>query len=697
MNIDRLNELLLSLDEYQREPVGAGSGAIAVVGNPGSGKSRVVVARIGRLARDGLDPKYMLAMTFTRNAAAVMNERLTELGVHSCRIGTIHSVCRQVLIEGHAFPKGLTLASNTQSDILLKQTIVDMTREKRLGGVGHGHRKSVDVESVSKFVNECKATGVCYIADDPFGLNEYAENRILEIAERWQHTTRAYAEDLYSFYAELDRKRVKQGLYNFDDMLLWAWSFLVADKRGFRQMWRSRWSVVIVDEGQDSNRIQWDLAYMLTGLKTCTRRTDIINADLATDDDGGHNLLVAGDPSQAIYGFRNGDPAEFLSFVNRPETTLYKLPINYRSLPQICTLGTNLVKDKAWHLAGDIMPEPRLADASSFLADIITEPSINIVDYPSPDVEAAETVARCQERYEDSGSYRSCAVLSRLSIFLDLIEIECIRKHIPYVKRAGAGSFCDSKEVVDILSYLRVAAGHDSDGEHLRRVIRTPFRYIGKISIDKAFREAGCNEYEKVLDGLYNDRSISLRIADEAHKLKGLLNRMKARLESPSTCITMMLEWTNYIEETQTDAELQQHPDTSRAAIIAELLRLARQFKDTTEFLIYIDRLSSAIREGQKRLQVKEGNEVGQDHLILSTIHRAKGLEWSHVYLCDVIQGNFPCSRAESFDEELRLFYVAVTRAKNSFTMSFTKPAEGDEESILTRLARSILGVCSDG
>lgn len=732
-----LQALLTRLNPYQVEAVNVGEGQACLTGVPGAGKTGTIVARVARLVADGFDPEYILCMTFTRAAAQEMQERLKQLGIAGARVGTIHSVCRQIIAADTHLLEEYELDERHRLAMELKKTLGDLRKKKKIPNAG------VDLEGVSRYIEACKAKGLCYVYADPFGMNMRAEEFLLRQAENFKMLAGLPRQILMDVYLELERRRGIAGLYDFNDMLLWSWMVLLTDENA-RDRWRARWSVVIVDEAQDSNPVQWDIARFLVGLNSCMKEIDELPMAPRVQDCP-HNLMVGGDPSQSIYGWRSAEPGLFVSYSKSKNVQDLILPINYRSNPMICAVGSGLVRGKPWHLAGEI-------EACS--KDMTTD-AVAIDRYDDAASEAEGIVQQCIELAEGGEGLKSCAVLSRLRVGLDLAEIACISRRIKYVKMAS-GSFFESREVRDILAYLRVASGYDTDGRWVAHIINRPFRYIGKgflnkcsavaqdrgislldammthsddlsyrqqQAIEKLYallrqlnqiaawaeqREAyhaeklaeakqGAADPAEAMARLAKEAPVELleALADARGDVEGLgLGGMGARRRvraakreanpeevaeelnaaGPAEMIALVLRETDYLEELRREEGLL-GMDESKAAMLAALQRMARSFKTTREFLSYVDKLTVAVKQARKTgLKVREGSAT--DALVLSTIHRAKGLEWKHVFLMDVVQGRFPNARAEDPDEELRLLYVAVTRAIETCRVSYAMPPE---------------------
>ncbi|MBV6343399.1 UvrD-helicase domain-containing protein, partial [Candidatus Magnetobacterium casense] len=450
-----LEDLLGRLNKYQLKAVETTDGLVCLTGVPCSGKTATIVDRIAKTVADGVDPDLILAMTFTRAAAAEMNDRLKSLGIVGARVGTIHSVCRQIAAADSVLISAGKFDERESMSIQLKKILVGMRRERMIED-DYG----VDFEAVKRFIAFCKAKGICYIDGDVFGLNPYYASNIRRQAEHWAVDTGIHPAILFKIYAALELKRSELGLYDYDDMLLWAWLTLISNPEA-RDRWRNRWNFIIVDETQDSSPVQWDVALLLAGLDSSIPGVQALPAP-PEEDDKPHNLLVAGDAAQSIYAFRSAEPDNFVAFANDPRVQKLALPINYRSTPTICRVASNLVRGKRWHLSGDMQPFNKKDWANS----------VQVKEYPDPSAEALDVISRCQQIGLTEG-LKSCAVLSRLRVSLDLAEIMCIAKKMKYIKMAS-GSLFESSEVNDILAYLRVSCGFDPDGRWVRHVINKP-------------------------------------------------------------------------------------------------------------------------------------------------------------------------------------------------------------------------------
>jgi DNA helicase II / ATP-dependent DNA helicase PcrA len=700
-------QLLNELNDEQRAAASWEGQPAGIIGVPGSGKTKTITALCANLVTKGVPADKILAMTFTRNAAGEMNKRLTAVGIVDARVGTIHSVANQLLrgarpdlVDSGRLDEGGWLLERE-----LKVVLRTMRRAKSIPTRG------VDFGEVKSFISRCKLEGPVYIVGDPFRMNAQADYYISRLADDWIGRTGLSARQALQVFSEAEKARAGKHLFSFDDMINWAWSVLITDPDALA-FWSERWTHVIVDEIQDSSVMLWDIPRLLTGLGS------LVLPEVKPD--GAQNLIVGGDCSQSIYGFNGGRPEILLDYCKSlPEGRLFVLPRNYRSVPQVCSVSTALVTDKEWHIAGEIKPV-RGAPAEGGAA-------VELRRYAHSSEECADIVNRALEHVAAGGRLRDLVVLSRLSSGLHMLELECIRRRVPYIKMA-AGSFFESKEVKDLLAYLRIGALHDPNGLHLRHIINTPFRYIGATTITQAetlAEERGIALLDALLRmklsppqtrALSDLRDLLLdinRMACEGEKLKaeratkpGGSTEWPAAPDledsteafGPAAMLAEVLERTDYVEAMRQDEGLTT-TDESKLVILAELQRIASQFASCSDFLSFVDMVAEAVRQAKLKGGLRKKDDEEVDALVLSTVHRCKGLEWLKVFVVDVSPGRFPCSRAEDLDEELRLFYVAVTRAKDYVQVSYALDAtsahtDGPSVSIFTQKLASILKAC---
>jgi len=651
VDLKAIDELLASLNEHQRRAAEVGPGAMVVSGAPGGGKTRTLVARIARMARDGLDPKYVLAMTFTRNAAQEMNERLGALGVLGGQVGTIHSLSLQILRESAPMLiAALRLdESGFKIDTELRRALGDLRRDRVID-----RGAAPDVDNIKRFIGVFKSSGICPIHGNPFGTNEEGAKRLHDEAPLHRHETGLMGGALERLYMQLEQRRAAASLYDFDDMQAFAWLLLVVSPE-VREHWRNRYSVVMIDESQDSSAVQWDLARILG------RGASRILPDRTPDDPAVPPVLsVFGQVAQSLYSWRAAVPEWMTSFAQTEGVALLTLPINYRSVPEICHVANKLVMGKPWHLDGEMQPASKeLPTVEGY------EQAYTLRMYQSLQHEVNGVLDWMTKQCD--GVWCRGVVLARLAMVLHLIEIECIRRKIPYEKRAS-GAFFDAKEVQDLLSYLRVAGGWDTaDHAWMKRCIRVPFRYIGKNALDWTTGECRRLPGSNFLQTLMEAPQLSGRQVRALTELEEVLTSLTGLIEhgcTPAVCIKHVIDETRYWDWIREEGGAQRI-DASKIAVIDHVLKLGEAVESVSDFIAQVDNLAAGVTVGRKAAQKKEG-----DRLILSTIHRFKGLEADYVGIVDMAEGRFPWNRGHSADEELRLLFVAATRARKAVHVS---------------------------
>jgi len=659
-----IEALLDSLNSEQRAAANVGPGRLALAGCPGSGKTRTIVARIARMVKEGYPAEKILAMTFTKRAAATMNERLAYLGIEGTRVGTIHSVCFQILQAYLPMMETLKLSeSGFGQQIELKKIVQGRKRRRAISP-----RTAVDISNLQRYIADNKARGATYLYGNLFGRNEQVKDGMLSLAEKWTKRTGLAPVQLYNIYCDLESVRGASGWYDYDDMMNWAWQVLTTDDAALAR-WRSRWSVIIVDEAQDQTPIQWDLAFLLAGM-----RSRIVRG--AVEMEPPHNLMVALDISQSLYAWRSAEPDIALDFATAEETRLIRAPRNYRSGSLLCEVASDLVHGEPWHLGGRMVSEK---NGSSGAVEFMRSDHILL--------EAAGAVAWCIDRAEEAGTLRGCAILSRLSAILHLAEIECARRGIPYIKRAG-GSFVDAKEVQDILAYIRVAAKFDPDGRAAKRALKAPFRKLGNqlfADADRMFSAKGGRiSYAECLllgGGMgHKQRRAIMEFEDLIEDLEGYL-------DAPGILVERIVRKTGYLNYLREDRGMAS-VDSSKAAILEELEWLGSLFDTAQAFLSWADQMAISMRQHQKALA--RADQVEEEALVLSTVHSAKGLEWNYVALCDMVQGRCPWNLGYSQDEERRIAYVGFTRAAEGIRISWSGAEKAPSSPFVAEIYKSL-------
>jgi DNA helicase-2/ATP-dependent DNA helicase PcrA len=604
------------LNDEQAAAVAHGAGPLLVLAGAGSGKTRVVTRRIARLLRDGVRPDQILAMTFTNKAAGEMARRVEELGGAAVRVATFHSACARFLRrDGRllGYPPDFSIYDPQDRDGLLKELLGDL-------GIGSAEAKpSLVGQWISRLKNAAATPADLGGSDD-----------ISRIVER-----------VWTPYHE----RMRQvGAMDFDDLLA---NFLriLREHPAVAEGYRQRFPWLLVDEFQDTNRVQYDLLKLL-----CPPPG---------------NLCVVGDPDQSIYSFRGAEVRNILEFDREyPTARVIRLEQNYRSSATILRGAEGLI-------AHNTMRKEKRLRAT-------LPPGTPILRYraSSAPEEAATIVEAIQALAGEGVPLDQIAVFYRAHWLSRGLEQACKDAGVPY-EIVGGLSFFERREIKDLLAYLRVLV-NPLDDVSMARIVNVPPRGLGKAGVER-LRQIAFAEGMSLREVL-GEPSLHAEFGPKARKglaaLAEVLERAQAVAgQGAHAPLRVILAGTDYVRHATSfgDAE-----DSTREENIAELVSDAVQYDAAPPaaargddgapvaglagYLQHVALLTSADAGG-------EGPAVR-----LMTVHAAKGLEFDHVFVAGLEEGVFPSLRAaddpRGLEEERRLMYVAMTRARRSLLLS---------------------------
>jgi DNA helicase-2/ATP-dependent DNA helicase PcrA len=593
-----------------------------VLAAAGTGKTRVITVRMAELIRRGTRPDRILAVTFTNKAAREMRERAMKLLPAGAEvaptIGTFHSICVKILREdigALGYAAGFVIADRSQQESLARQVM----REARIDP------KELAPGEFLHRVGQWKNRGL---------RSGHAIEATTDADDR---TQRCVA--LYRAYESALRT---MGLVDFDDLLLCTQE-LFEQHPEILNKHRARYDHLLVDEYQDTNSVQYRILRDLGALH--------------------RNVCVVGDDDQSIYGWRGAEIANLKRFeVDFPGAKIVRLEENYRSCPNILQLANQLIRHNKGRYAKELRSTRRTTNEPRFrkFEDETEEASAVVADL-------AATAAR------DNIPFRDFAILFRTNEQPRLFEQELRSREIPYTL-VGGYSFFDRREIRDILAYLKVIE-NPSDEVHLLRIANVPPRGLGTTVMSRLLSRAA--ERGLTLGDVLPEAAVegmeTVRVRSGASALVEVIRRFRQRfsLGSIAEGLRELLSAIQYQGELARQYE-EESERQARWDSVGELVNMASQYESRTAeptLRGFIDNTALATEEDRKDDKENERNAV-----MLMTMHSAKGLEFRHVYLVGLEMGILPHERsmesASGIEEERRLAYVGVTRARDRLTLS---------------------------
>ncbi len=613
-------DYLENLNPPQREAVLYGDGPLLILAGAGSGKTRVITCRIAHLIRErGVDPSNILAVTFTNKAANEMKERverMIDVPLHRLWISTFHSACVRILrqhIDRLGYKRSFVIYDETDRSSLIKACMADLRID------GDQYQPRAISARISALKNNLVDAAQFEKTSGLFGFEEAVSRT-------------------YSLYAE--KLREADGL-DFDDLLMLTVK-LYEQHHDVLRYYQGIFHHILIDEYQDTNHAQ----YRLVRLLTAERR----------------NLCVVGDDDQSIYRFRGADISNILNFEkDYPTARVIKLEQNYRSTQNILNAAGAVVSRNLGRKPKDLWTQKRGGD--------------KIRCYKAFDEkdEARFICRSIRQETDDGRSLRQIAVLYRTNAQSRALEDALRNQGIPY-RIFGGLRFYDRKEIKDIIAYLRVLQ-NPADTVSLRRIINVPARGIGDTTIDKLERaaaQAGTILYQAALNADTADVTTSAK--KKLREFTGMMERMRSELASLT--ITDLVR--RIIFESGYGSALEQEKTVEsriRLENLNELMTATEDFQEQNRdasLPAFLDQV--ALITDLEQQTAGESGRVNADSVTLMTLHNAKGLEFAVVFLAGMEEGLFPQSRSaeseEELEEERRLCYVGITRAKERLVLT---------------------------
>ena len=601
------------LNPQQLEVVVTGDGPVLVIAGAGSGKTRAIVYRVSWLLESGINPSEILLVTFTNKAAREMLHRvalLTQIEVNQLWGGTFHHVGNR-LLRPYARQLGLnsnfTILDQGDSKDLLTACVSELHGEKKIKQF-----PSADIlqDIISYSINTTNPLDAVIRLRYPH--LEPSIVSILDIARRYHE------------------KKKEMNAVDFDDLLLGC-KFLLENQPEIRKYYCSKFKYILVDEYQDTNKLQADVVDLLASEHK--------------------NIMVVGDDTQSIYSFRGANFANIMHFPDRyPEARFHRLELNYRSTPEIL------------HLANDII-ENNTEQFKKILT--ATRPSIQWKPAVVPLRDAAQqsdfVAQRILELQDEGTSLNEIAILYRAHYHAMELQLELTRRGIPFEIHSGV-RFFEQRHIKDVVAYLKVLLNPFDELSWKRILLLIPG--IGGKTADKIWTQVRAQE--NAVTQLRNYSGFVPRASKAAWDTFAQLMQELTHegfLLVPASAIDHVFKngYQQYLEAKFPDYK-------NREEDIHQMSNFAMQFDSLERFLSELSLL------GQIEGEETDG-DAPQERVRLSTIHQAKGLEWQVVFVIYMVDGRFPSARsmkvAEDLEEERRLFYVATTRSKNQLYMTY--------------------------
>ncbi len=615
------------LNERQKEAVLHIKGPLMIIAGAGSGKTKVLTSRIAHLIHSGVDSFNILALTFTNKAAKEMKERIERtLGNTEARnlyIGTFHSVFARILrseADKLGYPQSFTIYDTDDSRSVLKAVINEM-------GLDDKHYKP---NVVHNRISSAKNALV--------GPAEYSINSTIQ-----QEDARANRPAIGNIYASYAARCFKNGAMDFDD-LLFKMHELLRDFPEVLHKYQHKFKYLLIDEYQDTNPVQYQIAKLLAAVH--------------------ENICVVGDDAQSIYSFRGATIENILQFEkDYDDVKMVKLEQNYRSSSSIIEVANHVIKNNKGQIAKDLWTDN---EAGEKIKQVRT----------MTDNDEGKFVADAIQEYKLRNHFynNDFAILYRTNAQSRSFEESLRRTGIPY-KIYGGLSFYQRKEVKDYIAYLRIIA-NTKDEEGLKRIINYPVRGIGKTTVEKClviaseqnitffevlekakgfgFKAGTLTAIEEFVTMIkyfqnqltkHNAYEVATQVGKHTNIVKELFNDKSteglARYENVQELLNSIKEWTE--SPSNDDGEV---GDKSLGSYLQQITLITDADNDKNEF----------------------------DSVKLMTVHAAKGLEFACVFVVGLEESLFPSGMSvntrEELEEERRLFYVAVTRAKKHLWLS---------------------------
>ncbi len=610
------------LNEEQYSVVTAGPGPILVIAGAGSGKTRAVTYRVSRLVESGVAPARILLVTFTNKAAREMLHRvegLVQADVRRIWGGTFHSIANRILrrhAESVGYQPNFTIMDSEDAKDLIESSIQE-------AGIDTKARRFPKAEVLADIIS-------------------FANNRDMMIRDTIVKNY-PHFEPLMTQIERVDRiyqaRKLERNTMDYDDLLM-NWKRLLTEKEEIGRYWADTFEHILVDEYQDTNKIQAEIVDLLAVAH--------------------RNVMVVGDDAQSIFGWRGAHFANIYTFKERyPDAQEFRLETNYRSRPEIILLANASIRNNRRQFPKNLQAARNSAGLSPA-----------VVPLSDAEQQAAFVAGRVLELRDEGVPLSEIAVLYRSHWHALELQLELVRRDIPYVIRSGV-RFFEQAHIKDVISYLRLIV-NPHDELAWKRVLKL-IPQVGNATANRIWERIAFAA-EPLALVRQTDFDARPRASEGWANFIRLIEQLISpeNVDRPAAQIALILSsgYEEHLQNTYENADL-------RAEDLRQLSNYGARFDSTEGFLSELA-LVNTERFGAPQGTTAEDVVMGGDEdekLVLSSVHQAKGLEWREVFLIWAADGKFPSARslrdAESEEEERRLFYVAVTRAKDELYLCY--------------------------
>ncbi|MCX6351324.1 MAG: UvrD-helicase domain-containing protein [Bacteroidetes bacterium] len=620
-----MSTYLDELNPEQRAAVETIEGPVMIVAGAGSGKTRVLTYRIAYLMDQGIDPWHILALTFTNKAAKEMQNRIEKLvGAEAKNLwmGTFHSIFAKILrIEAHkiGYPQNFTIYDTEDSKSLIKGIIKEEGLNDEVYKPAHVYSR------------------ISLAKNNFISPREYEQNA--ELSE----TDRASGKPKIGYLYEQYTKRCRNaGAMDFDDLLIKTYELFLQHPDVVNK-YQQKFRFVMVDEYQDTNHIQYLIIKKLAAAH--------------------QNICVVGDDAQSIYAFRGASIKNILNYEkDYPDLKVFKLEQNYRSTKTIVEAASDIIKKNKYQLEKNIWTDNGIGDKIKVFKALT-------------DNEEGVLVANSifEVKMKDHLNEKDFAILYRTNYQSRAFEEALRRLNIPY-QIIGGVSFYQRKEVKDLLAYFRLAI-NTNDEEAFKRVINFPARGIGDTTVSKMIVLAKENEMSlwDVAKNIQHASGIDSRGRRTVSEWVVLIQRFQVQVGSMNAfdLATEIAKTSGINKHYFEDKTIE---GINRYDNLQELLGAIKEFTERTDIE---DKHLGVFMQEIALFTDADKQQIGDDKVTLMTIHGAKGLEFPVVYVAGLEENLFPSQMSltsrEDLEEERRLFYVALTRARKRVFLSFAQ------------------------